>query len=169
MKQLFATLALFCCAMLILCSTAGAQDRRSITAFATEDDDGNPVLALTRDRLIAAFEAEFGDGTTVTDVRIETDRSIPGAPYYLVGSGTIRGNSHIMGVTLVLVDGAFYAADIRHSCTGDPCESCKFKKDKEGTITGCDCNGSGKCNHTISTVSAAAEESGSLYGIGLEP
>lgn len=39
-----------------------------------------------------------------------------------------------------------------HSCSGDPCSSCSFVRDGSDKITGCKCGGSGKCNHTITSV-----------------
>lgn len=38
-----------------------------------------------------------------------------------------------------------------HSCTGNPCSSCRFTR-KGGSITGCKCSGGwgvNKCNHTV--------------------
>lgn len=44
--------------------------------------------------------------------------------------------------------------EVTHSCEGDPCPSCYFKRDNEThEITGCGCNYwlFGLCNHTITT------------------
>jgi len=40
-----------------------------------------------------------------------------------------------------------------HTCTGDPCSSCRFRRNWfTGTINGCGCNNiGGHCNHSIST------------------
>ncbi|TAK37053.1 MAG: hypothetical protein EPO28_12690 [Saprospiraceae bacterium] len=46
------------------------------------------------------------------------------------------------------------AGEPKHSCTGDPCNCCRFLKNIFGKIYGCECNTGGSCsgtlcNHTI--------------------
>ena len=156
MRRFCMPLVLLCSFMLISYLTANAQapGAGAGMVLAVDDGTGNVVLAISEESAIAAFEADFGDGTVFTDVTIDHDASIAGAPYYLVATGSVGGNSRTTAVELVNIGGQLRAAADKHTCTGAPCEGCAFDNDKNGKIIGCKCDASpvvGRCNHTIST------------------
>ncbi len=85
--------------------------------------------------------------------------------YYLIFKGISKTNnegSYSYALVLDEEDGEIYllapgnsSGKVHHSCKGDPCRYCEFKKDEGGVIKGCDCNHGwlekGYCNHSVST------------------
>lgn len=74
-----------------------------------------------------------------------------------VNSGNLYASLEDAGIA---VDDFFGCPCETHSCSGQNCEQCKFTEDQAQCINGCDCNrnghGSGKCNHTVSTLPPGA-------------
>lgn len=57
---------------------------------------------------------------------------------------------------------ALSAGTVTHTCTGVKCNSCGFVTDGNGNITGCHCNSSGECNHTVSSSGGGGTNWGSV-------
>ncbi len=85
--------------------------------------------------------------------------AIDGLAYFLENSQT-QSTYYCYGIMLS-ISGSYLEllvptlSKTEHSCTGDPCSSCRFDKDANGKIIGCDCTVPGienKCNHSIKTI-----------------
>lgn len=120
----------------------------------------------------AAKSMPGGKNTVITNAYVERS----GEYYYLFADVLKDGENLALAIELVprtvrtpvkaslftftnydqLIDFEYEAGD-KHTCSGNNCSSCSFKKNKEGGITGCNCNspgstmgGSAYCNHSIS-------------------
>ncbi len=106
------------------------------------------------------LKSQLGSNATLLDYEIQL-----GDPLYLIGSGDADGTSISVATELTQSgdDVLIPTAATTHTCTGDPCSCCGFKY-VGGAIVGCICNPftgctGNKCNHTITTGSAAVKSS----------
>jgi len=97
------------------------------------------------------FASAVKDGASLT-IAIELVAHIPDANNTEASVFSFASNKKSEQISYIYLPGE------KHSCSGNNCESCDFKKDRDGKITGCECNsvgsmtgGSSYCNHTIST------------------
>jgi len=144
-----------------------AYSQTSSTVFATMVN-GSPQLSISQSILIAAFEDEFNDGSVISTVTIENYASSGNpAKYWLIATGKKNDTlSRTMAVALDLSNGEFRTTDPRHSCKGNWCSECAFKRVDGGGIVGCKCEDwiSLGCDHTVTT---GARRGG--YGVGTLP
>jgi len=125
-----------------------AQERD--TNVARIDDTGR--LTVERESL----RDEWSDGTKLKDASVER---IDGEWHLAVRGETGDGNCHALFIPVdftpegaVRVASRANEADAVNTCTGDPCSSCKFSGGR------CSCDGpTGRCNHTITTLSEVPE------------
>ncbi|MFQ5446707.1 MAG: hypothetical protein ACE5FF_07225 [Saprospiraceae bacterium] len=121
----------------------------NVVVFASDSDKGN-----TEDYIDAVFG--FTGVTYPNDFTVEypTDAAID---LYLITDGE-DGSSKLVpvGLQFTHTGGTAYdgTGDPKNSCTGAPCDCCKFRKTIFGKIIGCFCSNAGGCqgtlcNHTI--------------------
>lgn len=107
---------------------------------ATREGDTYVIVAAAS-LMVQPFKAGV-PGAAPVDFRIEV---IEGRYFLMCGD---REVPRVMKIELELRDSdlIFPMRIVGESCTGAPCSSCKFKPPIGG---GCDCVGSGSCNHAI--------------------
>ncbi|MEM7658301.1 MAG: hypothetical protein AAF399_19400 [Bacteroidota bacterium] len=81
--------------------------------------------------------------------------------HYVAWQGT-GAKVPTMTVQLKMTERGFFltAASKRNTCTGDPCTRCKFTKSK-----GCQCGGTGFCNHEGTGIVADLMEPAQVLGL----
>lgn len=108
----------------------------------------------TKKKTVRAFNRKllrltFQDGTPINKVGIERI----GDRFYLIRRGMRKNNSLLTATELVKGSGgALYLKSNAKTeeCAGDPCSLCGFK-----ASGGCQCSGTGKCNHKVIVTSLA--------------
>lgn len=136
------------CLSLFACVTAASAN--STTIFAIESG-GVFTLTYSQSALRSEFETEFGDGTNVDTVYVETFTDSYNVTFhYLVAKGKLDTNSHNMSIQLVGdQNGNYRTVAVRHTCSGFPCSECKFTRTDGGGISGCSCESwCCMCNHS---------------------
>ena len=150
----------------------------SLTALACNRPPGGPPSATSstgadRDVPVARVDPVSGEvridsaalsPTLPNGMRVTSEEVLRiGHTYYLVRANTGGTACMTVGVPLADKGGSLVIARSKSNgvstttCTGDPCSSCKFTYDKTGdVVTGCKCDGPGKCNHTITTTTVSA-------------
>lgn len=147
MKQIvFASMAM----MVIALSSVFAQSQTQVGHLS----GGTPVFDVTPATFIGYMELDvIANGATITSVTIEGS----GNAYYLVGRGTLSGNS-VSCAWKLSKDGAgnfqiAMAGGKSHRCQGNPCSACDFLTAQDDSIIGCDCllkkESTDECNHTV--------------------